>query len=104
MKSLWKYKPRVSGLIGMVQTLWGTSEMHTDRLRPDGAKLKVVLSKDGTIEITGNEFGLKALSQICASLAETVGQAGNHYHFMDVPGFWGTEAGSIPLVIYGEDL
>ena len=74
-----------------------------DLFRPEGAKLKIVLSKKGEVEITGNRLGLKALSLICASLAETVGKAGNHYHFMDVEGFGGTEPGSVSLVIYGKE-
>jgi hypothetical protein len=73
-----------------------------DSFRPQGAKIKVTMSKR-EVEITGNRLGLKALSDICAALSESVGEAGNHYHFIDSEGFWGTEAGSIALVIYGED-
>jgi hypothetical protein len=61
------------------------------------------MSPKGEIEIVGNRLGLKALSDICAALAESGGTPGNHYHFMDCEGFWGTEPGSIPFVIYGED-
>ncbi len=75
-----------------------------DEFRPCGAKLKIKTSEKGEIEITGNRLGLRALSNICAALSESVGEPGNHYHFMDVDGFWGTEPGSIPLVIYGEEL
>lgn len=75
----------------------------TNVFRPEGAKLKVTMSKSGDVEIWGNHLGLKALSDICAALSESVGEQGNHYHLMDVPGFWGTEAGSLSLVIYGED-
>ena len=74
-----------------------------DEFRPDGAKLKIRTSEKGEIEITANRLGLRALSNICAALSESVGEPGDHYHFMDVDGFWGTEPGSIPLVIYGEE-
>jgi hypothetical protein len=71
-------------------------------LRPDGAKLKLAISGKGEIEITGNQLGLKALSRICADLSESVGQEGSHCHLMDVEGFWGTERGSMPLIIDGD--
>jgi hypothetical protein len=74
-----------------------------NRFRPDGAKLKVSMSQQGEIEIVGNGLGLKALSDICAALGESVGEEGNHYHLMDNDGFWGTEAGSTSLIIYGEE-
>jgi hypothetical protein len=72
--------------------------------RPKGAKLKITMSKKGEVEIVGNRPGLEALSNISAALSKSVGDPGNHYHFMDNEGFWGTEPGSISLVIYGEDL
>jgi hypothetical protein len=75
-----------------------------DELRPEGAKLKVRMTDKGEVEIVGNRLGLKGLSQICAALSESVGEKGNHYHLMDVEGFWGTEPGSISLIIYGEEL
>jgi hypothetical protein len=75
-----------------------------DEFRPGGGKLKVTISKNGEVEIVGNSLGLDGLSNICRSVSESVGQSGNHYHFMDNEGFWGTEAGSVALVIYGEDL
>jgi hypothetical protein len=71
--------------------------------RPEGGKLKVTISKTGEVEIVGNGLGLKALSTICAALSESVGKPGNHYHFEDNEGFWGTETGSVGLIIYGED-
>jgi hypothetical protein len=74
-----------------------------DEFRPEGGKLKVSMSKNGEVEIVANRLGLKALSKICAALSESVGEPGNHYHFMDNEGFWGTEAGSVGLIIYGED-
>ena len=72
--------------------------------RPEGAKLKVRTTARGEVEITGNRPGLKGLAAICAALSESVGESGNHYHLMDCNGFWGTEPGSISLIIYGEDL
>jgi len=72
--------------------------------RPKGAKLKIMISKKREVEIVGNRPGLEALSNISAALSKSVGDPGNHYHFMDNEGFWGTEPGSISLVIYGEDL
>ena len=74
-----------------------------NELHPDGAQLKVAMSEKGEVEITGNRLGLKALSQICAVLSDSMGNESNHYHLMDVEGFWGTEPGSVPLVIYGEE-
>jgi len=74
-----------------------------DEVRPEGARIKIVMSRKGEIEITGNRLGLKALSRICAKLSESTEEDGNHYHLMDVEGFWGTEPASIPLVIYGEE-
>lgn len=79
------------------------SEDRVSKIRPPGAKLRVQISKKGDVEIVGNSLGLRALSNICAELSESVGQPGNHYHFTD-EGFWGTESGSISLTIYGEDL
>ena len=74
-----------------------------DEFRPAGGKLKVTISKSGEVQIAGNRLGLKALSNICAALSESVGKPGNDYHFMDNEGFWGTETGSPNLIIYGED-
>ena len=59
-----------------------------DEFRPEGGKLKVTMSKNGEVEIVGNRLGLKALSKICAALSKSVGEPGNHYHFMDNEGFW----------------
>lgn len=61
------------------------------------------MSQKGELEIIGNRLGLKALSDICAALSESAGEAGNHYHLMDIDEFWGTESGSISLIIYGEE-
>jgi hypothetical protein len=75
-----------------------------NKFHPEGGKLKIQMSGKGEVEIIGNRPGLKALSDICAALSESVGEDGNHYHLMDIDAFWGTEQGSIPLIIYGEDL
>ena len=74
-----------------------------DELRPEGARIKVGMSAKGEVEIIGNRLGLKALSRICAELSESTEEEGNYYHLIDVDGFWGTEPGSIPLVVYGEE-
>jgi hypothetical protein len=71
--------------------------------RPAGGKLKVTISEKGEVEIVGNSLGLMALSNICAELSKSVADPGNHYHFMDNEGFWGTEPGSASLIIYGTD-
>lgn len=76
---------------------------QVSNFRPDGAKIKVTISAKGEVEILGNRLGLKALSDICATLSESLGKPGNHYHLLDCEGFWGTEAGSMPVIIYGED-
>jgi hypothetical protein len=75
-----------------------------DEFRPDGAKLKIRMTEKGEVEVVGNRLGLRALSKICAALSDSLGEKGNHYHFMDVEGFWGTEPGSISLTILGEEL
>jgi hypothetical protein len=82
----------------------GADMTKQDPFRPEGAKLKVTISKKNEIEIVGNELGLVALSDICAALSKSVGKPGNHYHFMDNEGFWKTEPGSVELVVYGENL
>jgi hypothetical protein len=73
-----------------------------------GARLQVILSeRDGwrTVEITGNPLGLKALAAVCSGLAELTAEElstpANHYHLDE--DFWGTQKGSIPLVVYCHD-
>jgi hypothetical protein len=78
-------------------------DIPASEVRPKGAKLKITISKKGEVEICGNRLGLQALSNICAALSKSVGEPENHYHFMDNEGFWGTDPGSISLVIYGQD-
>jgi hypothetical protein len=70
------------------------SEIH-----PEGAKLKFVLNAAGELEILGNRTGLKALAAICSGLGESTRD--DHYHLDEQ--FWGTEAGSVPAIIYRVD-
>lgn len=74
-----------------------------DPFRPEGAKLRVRMTDRGGLEVIGNRAGLKGLAAICNAVSEAVGEPGNHYHLMDSEGFWGTEPGSVSLIIYGED-
>jgi hypothetical protein len=76
-----------------------------DEIDAQGARLQVSLSeRDGwrTVEITGNPRGLKALAAICSGLAELSTEElltpANHYHLDE--DFWGTEKGSVPLIVY----
>ena len=76
-----------------------------DEISTQGARLQVILSEGdgcGTVEITGNPLGLKALAAICSGLAELTAEElltpANHYHLDE--DFWGTEKGSIPLIVY----
>lgn len=82
---------------------WSAMPNREDQFRPREGKLKVTISKSGEVEIVGNRLGLEALSNICAALSQSVGRPGNHYHFMDNEGFWGTETGSVGLIISGQD-
>jgi hypothetical protein len=61
-----------------------------------GSKLKFALNEQGELEILGNRLGLKALAAICSGLADSA--EGDHYHLNE--NFWGTESGSIPVVVY----
>jgi len=79
-------------------------ERKNEILRP-GARLQVTLKERGgahEVEIVGNRIGLQALAAICSGLAElTPGQLltpANYYHLDE--DFWGTEKGSVPLVVY----
>jgi hypothetical protein len=74
-------------------------------INPPEPRLKVVLKERSgaqEIEIGGNREGLAALAAICAGLAkltkEELRTPANHYHLDEL--FWGTEKGSIPLVIW----
>jgi hypothetical protein len=54
------------------------------------------------VEIEGNRKDLLALAAICSGLAELYPAQlltpANHYHLDE--DFWGTEKGSIPLIVY----
>jgi hypothetical protein len=70
-----------------------------------GARLQVILSERGgwrTVAITGNPLGLKALAAIRSGLAELTAEElltpANHYHLDE--DLWGTEEGSVPLVVH----
>jgi hypothetical protein len=75
-----------------------------DEICAPGARIRVTLSeRDGwrTMEIAGNRLGLRALAAICAGLAELTTEElltpANHYHLDE--DFWGTEKGSVPLIV-----
>ena len=70
-----------------------------DEILAEGGKLKFVLNERGDLEISGNRNGLKALAAICSGLGES--EVDDHYHLDE--DFWGTEAGSIPVVIYRDE-
>jgi hypothetical protein len=76
-----------------------------DEICAPGARMRVTLKeRSGARElvIEGNRRGLKALAAICSGLAELKPEElltpANHYHLDE--DFWGTEKGSVPLVIY----
>jgi hypothetical protein len=70
-----------------------------------GARLKITLTERGgasEVVIVGNRPGLQALAAICSGLAELTPEQlltpANHYHLDEY--FWGTEKGSVPLIVY----
>jgi len=78
-------------------------ERKDEILRP-GARLLIALNERGSgrqIDIEGNREGLRALAAICSGLAELTPEElstpANHYHLDEY--FWGTEKGSIPLIV-----
>jgi hypothetical protein len=78
-------------------------ERKHEILRP-GARLQVTLKEGGgvsEVEIVGNRAGLQALAAICSGLAELTPEQlltpANHYHLDEY--FWGTEKGSVPLIV-----
>ena len=73
-------------------------ERDAEILAP-GSKLKFVLNEKGELKISGNRLGLRALAAICSGLSEAA--EGEHYHLDEH--FWGTEPGSIPVVVYRSD-
>jgi hypothetical protein len=79
-------------------------ERRDEIVRP-GARLQVTLKERGgttEVEIVGNRPGLQALAAICSGLAELTPEQlltpANHYHLDEY--FWGTEKGSVPLIVY----
>jgi hypothetical protein len=71
-----------------------------DEILASGARPRIVLkerSGEHEVEIVGNRKGLLALAAICSGLAELSPEQlltpANHEYF------WGTEKGSIPLVV-----
>jgi len=76
-----------------------------DEILASGARLRIILkerSGEHEVEIVGNRKGLLALAAICSGLAELSPEQlltpANHYHLDEY--FWGTEKGSIPLVVW----
>ena len=76
-----------------------------DEILAPGAHLKITLKeRSGTHEVAieGNRRGLQALAEICSGLAQLTQEQlltpANHYHLDE--NFWGTEKGSIPLIVY----
>jgi len=79
-------------------------ERKSEILTP-GARLQITLQERSgmrEVEIEGNRKGLLALAAICSGLAELSPEQlltpANHYHLDE--DFWGTEKGSIPLIVY----
>jgi hypothetical protein len=70
-------------------------EKRSEILR-EGAKLRFVFNAEGEFQILGNRDGLGALAAICSGLCESA--TDDHYHLDEH--FWGTEPGSVPVVIY----
>jgi hypothetical protein len=75
-----------------------------DEILARGARLQISLNeRSGTreVEILGNRKGLRALAAICSGLAELTSEQlltpANHYHLDE--NFWGTEKGSMPLIV-----
>jgi hypothetical protein len=90
----------------------GTEPTLTDQrdaILVAGARLKVTLMErngERTIEIEGNQTGLRALALICSGLADLTPEElltpANHYHLDEQ--FWGTEPGSVPLTVCRREL
>ncbi len=75
-----------------------------DEILAPGARLRIILkerSGEREVEIVGNRKGLLALAAICSGLAELTPEQlltpANHYHLDE--SFWGTEKGSVPLIV-----
>jgi hypothetical protein len=74
-------------------------DMKQSEIHPEGAKLKFVLNAAGELEVLGNRTGLSALAAISLGLSKSA--TDDHYHLDEQ--FWGTEAGSVPTIIYRMD-
>jgi hypothetical protein len=72
---------------------------RNDEILAEGSKLKFVLNAKSELEVLGNRLGLRALAAICSGLSESIED--DHYHLDE--NFWGTEPGSIPVVVYRFD-
>jgi hypothetical protein len=79
-----------------------------DEILIPGARLRVSLKERGgtpEVEIEGNRKGLRALAAICSGLAELTPEQlltpANHYHLDEY--FWGTEKGSVSLIIFCQE-
>ncbi|SRR6266478_6210912 len=75
-----------------------------DGILAQGARLLIILKERSDareVQIVGNRKGLLALAAICSGLAELTPEQlltpANHYHLDE--DFWGTEKGSIPLIV-----
>jgi len=75
-----------------------------DEILTPGARLRIILkesSGEREVEIVGNREVLLALAAICSGLAELTPEQlltpANHYHLDE--NFWGTEKGSVPLIV-----
>ena len=76
-----------------------------DEIHAPGARLQITLKERSgmrEVEVEGNRKGLRALAAICSGLAQLTQEQlltpANHYHLDE--DFWGTEKGSIPLIVY----
>jgi hypothetical protein len=67
-----------------------------DEILARGSKLKFILNSKGELKVLGNRLGLKALAAICSGLSGSIED--DHYHLDE--NFWGTEPGSVPVVVY----
>ena len=75
-----------------------------DGVLAEDARFRVTINEHNganEVQIKGNRKGLQALAAICSGLAELTPEQiltpANHYHLDEH--FWGTEKGSVPLVV-----
>jgi hypothetical protein len=76
-----------------------------DEILVSGARLRISVKErqgEREMEIEGDRKGLLALAAICSGLAELTSEQlltpANHYHLDEA--FWGTEKGSVPLIVW----